>query len=99
MKTAELHAYMRGLRNRIPGMAPMINVPEVPLKSRLYMHTSKYVLSRDYQIPAQFGGGRRGKKQLNFSSDNNARPEPWRGGGRRVCYVAPELSYDYTKIQ
>ena len=28
-----------------------------------------------------------------FSS--GARHEPYRGGGRRACYVTPDLSYDY----
>ena len=37
---------------------------------------------------------RRGKKELKSSRDINARHAPYWGGGRRACYVSPDLSYD-----
>ena len=36
----------------------------------------------------------RGKKELKSSRENKARHKPYWGGGRRACYVTPDLSYD-----
>ena len=41
-----------------------------------------------------FDASRREKKELKSSRDEGARREPERGGGRRACYVTPDLSYD-----
>ena len=42
----------------------------------------------------QFDASRRGKKELRSSRDKNARHVPESGGGRRACYVTPDLSDD-----